>query len=201
MYKMRNLLPVDVQHTTEQQQQPGHPSQNIGTSEQQLATSSASQHTPVHATGLWKAVEKAKDGGEPWASLWRGPGHVFFGHDARRGLQLHPAATGLDTGCLYGKQLTAAVLPPLSELEAGGSCWWRGLEEAVGEAGGVWGAWPERAPTREELGVRLVSVGAARVYCAPEDGAGASKGKAGDDAPGEQRRSVEAGAAQLAGSV
>jgi hypothetical protein len=53
-----------------------------------------------------KAIE-----GEPWASKWKGPPHVVFGHDAVRGLQRHAWATGLDTGCVYGRELTALVLP------------------------------------------------------------------------------------------
>jgi hypothetical protein len=63
----------------------------------------------------------SKAGGVPWASQHVGPPHVVFGHHAQHEPQLHPHATGIDTGCVYGGALTALVLrenervPPVAE--------------------------------------------------------------------------------------
>lgn len=53
---------------------------------------------------------KRSHGGTPWAARWPGPRFVVFGHDAIRGLQRHPFALGLDTGCVYGGRLSAVWL-------------------------------------------------------------------------------------------
>jgi hypothetical protein len=52
----------------------------------------------------------AAPGATLWGARYVGPPHVVFGHNAAPGLQLHRWATGLDTGCVYGKRLTAMVL-------------------------------------------------------------------------------------------
>lgn len=110
------------------------------------------------------ALEKLRDGGQAWAGLWRGPEHVFFGHDATRKLQLHAHATGLDDGCCYGNRLCAAVVPPLAAQQCAGRDrrGWRGAAEGV-----VRMLRGRKAITREDLQVEIVSVQAAQVYEVP----------------------------------
>lgn len=47
----------------------------------------------------------------PWGSEWKGPLSVLYGHDAARGFQRYPHALCADTGCVYGGNLTAILLP------------------------------------------------------------------------------------------
>jgi hypothetical protein len=49
-------------------------------------------------------------GDPPWGARYREAPHVVFGHNALDEPQIHPCATGLDTGCVYGGRLTALVL-------------------------------------------------------------------------------------------
>lgn len=49
--------------------------------------------------------------GTAWCHQWKGPRTIVFGHDAQRGFQRADMALGLDTGAVYGRQLTALILP------------------------------------------------------------------------------------------
>ena len=50
------------------------------------------------------------DIGDCWTDLWKGPPYIIYGHDAIRGFNRTKWALGLDSGCCYGKELTAAVI-------------------------------------------------------------------------------------------
>ena len=59
--------------------------------------------TPA-SSALLIASKKAAEPGKTvmWATMWKKQPHVYFGHDAKAGLQLWEHATGLDTGAVYG---------------------------------------------------------------------------------------------------
>lgn len=65
----------------------------------------------THVRSIDAEGEPSEKWGTPWGQLYFGPEHIVFGHNARKHPQLHPFATGLDTGCVYGGRLTALVLP------------------------------------------------------------------------------------------
>ncbi|KAI8521545.1 hypothetical protein Bbelb_012990 [Branchiostoma belcheri] len=83
---------------------------------------------PYALTCMRNVVETKPDGYRPysetdkgvaWASVWPGPEHVYYGHDARRGrdgIQRHQYATGLDTRCVKGGQLTGIFLDGAKEV-------------------------------------------------------------------------------------
>ena len=56
-------------------------------------------------------IRAKSEAGIQWAELWQGPETVVFGHDARSGLQNLPYAKGIDSGCVYGGELTAILFP------------------------------------------------------------------------------------------
>ena len=68
--------------------------------------------TLTHVRSVTQAgLPSAEFGAESWSLRYDGEPHLVFGHDARRGLQLQAHATGLDTACVYGGELTALVVP------------------------------------------------------------------------------------------
>jgi hypothetical protein len=64
----------------------------------------------VRTIGANGEPREDKDGKALWGKAYEGAPHVVFGHNAASEPQLHPWATGLDTGCVYGGHLTALVL-------------------------------------------------------------------------------------------
>jgi hypothetical protein len=49
--------------------------------------------------------------GKPWFDSWHGPETIVFGHWSVRGKVDLPLVKGLDTGCVYGGELSAITWP------------------------------------------------------------------------------------------
>jgi diadenosine tetraphosphatase ApaH/serine/threonine PP2A family protein phosphatase len=62
--------------------------------------------------GEWRPVPKEKKRKDDvlWSEKWRGDRFVLYGHTPLREPKRDKQALGLDTGCVYGGSLTAAVL-------------------------------------------------------------------------------------------
>ena len=70
--------------------------------EQQMA----SDMTEIRTMG----ADPPKRRGLPWYAVYRGPQTILFGHWPARQPRRAAAAIGLDTGCVYGNQLTAFII-------------------------------------------------------------------------------------------
>ncbi len=59
----------------------------------------------------WRIVPKGKQkpGDRFWSEVWDGDRIVVYGHTPRREPKIDRRAIGIDTGCVYGGKLTAAV--------------------------------------------------------------------------------------------
>ena len=75
-----------------------------------VAVHAQSPQTLMRIRSVRVAGSRGKGETKLWGACYAGPPQVIFGHNAAPGLQLHPWATGLDTGCVYGGRLTAMVL-------------------------------------------------------------------------------------------
>ena len=59
-----------------------------------------------------------------YPKLWAGSGaprRIFYGHDALRGVQAHGTTVGLDSGCVYGGELSGMILETGEVLQVPGN--------------------------------------------------------------------------------
>ena len=64
-----------------------------------------------HDGDAWIVVQKGEErpGDRLWSQEWRGDRYVVYGHTPLVEPRFDDQALGLDTGCVYGRRLTAAV--------------------------------------------------------------------------------------------
>ncbi len=71
-----------------------------------LDEQTASDLTEIRTMG----ADPTKRKGVPWYEVYRGPKTILFGHWPKKKPHRAEFAIGLDTGCVYGKKLTAYVI-------------------------------------------------------------------------------------------
>jgi hypothetical protein len=64
---------------------------------------------PPERKSYWPS--KAPETHRFWTHHWKGPERVIFGHTVCDRPLITEHAVGIDTGCVYGRSLTAVVLP------------------------------------------------------------------------------------------
>ena len=66
----------------------------------------ASDLTEIRTMGADPTLRK----GTAWYEVYRGPQTILFGHWPKKKPRVGPFAIGLDTGCVYGRKLTAFII-------------------------------------------------------------------------------------------
>jgi Calcineurin-like phosphoesterase len=100
-----------------------------------VLTGVAPEETPAAALLKMRTIDERgrwsdePDAGPLWGKRYAGPPHVVFGHNARPDPQVHPWATGIDTGCVYGGRLTGILLEQGEPMPRGDQV--RGLLRSV----------------------------------------------------------------------
>ncbi len=65
----------------------------------------------LNKPGEYTLEQSRREGFAPWYELYDGSEHVLYGHTVNSKPLVHGQTVGIDTGCVYGGQLTAYVIP------------------------------------------------------------------------------------------
>jgi diadenosine tetraphosphatase ApaH/serine/threonine PP2A family protein phosphatase len=77
------------------------------------------RHVRKTKSGEWTFVARGRErtGDRFWSEVWKGKQTVVYGHTPRSKPRMDARAIGIDTGCVYGGSLTAAICTERGEWE------------------------------------------------------------------------------------